>query len=211
MNLRYGIFLRPDPATCWAVTQVTTALRQQFGLVSAGAYPPHVTLIGNLATDAGIDELVARLDPVFTDVAPITVFNSGAHLHGRGYEYNVDLDRHATRPNQALGTVAAATVAAVLPLSLVVDDYLTTPVEDYVFAGHLGLASHDLKVDGRLVDEVGDFIDGLPVVPPPSFVARWYSLFEFRADDWQGPWWQTLTWRNIRSWAVATPAGGVTP
>lgn len=211
MNLRYGIFLRPDPATCWAVTQITTALRQQFGLVSAGAYPPHMTLIGNLATHASSDQLVARLDPVFSSVAPITVFNSGVQRQGDGYEYNVDLDRDATRPNGDLGVIAADTMAAVLPLSIAVDDLLTTPVEEYVFAGHLGLASHDLKVNHHLTDEVGEFIDGLPVITPPSFVARWYSLFEFCADDWQGQWWQSLTWRNVRSWEATTLAGRVTP
>ena len=43
-QIRYGVFLRPDPATSVAVTQITGQLRAQYGLVSAGAFPPHVTL-----------------------------------------------------------------------------------------------------------------------------------------------------------------------
>lgn len=200
MDIRYGIFLRPDPVTCWTVTQVTTALRQQFGLVSAGAYPPHATLVGNLATEATVDRLVATLDPVFSGVAPFAVYNSGVRRQGDGYEYNVDLDATGTVPNRALGSIADAALAAVLPLSVVVDDFVTIPVEEYAFIGHLGLASHDLKVDNHLVDEVGEFIAGLPLAPPASFVARWYSLIEFRADDWSGQWWHSLTWRHLRSW-----------
>ncbi|MGO4586843.1 hypothetical protein AB4Z38_23630 [Arthrobacter sp. 2RAF6] len=35
-----------------------------------------------------------------------------------------------------------------------------------------------------------------------SFTLRWYTLFEFRAD-WDGPWWEQMTWRHIKSWDVA--------
>jgi hypothetical protein len=202
-DVRYGIFLRPDPATCWTVTQVTHALNKQFGLVSAGAFPPHVTLIGNLATPATEAELIAALDPVFHEVRPFPVYNSGIDRREVGtYEYNVNLDESGTRPNEPLGRVAAAVAKAVEPLSVRVDDYMTPPVAEYEFAGHVGLASHDLAVDGHLSAEVGDFLAGLPLRPPPSFIARWYSLFEFRTD-WSGHWWLDLTWRHIRSWEAA--------
>lgn len=200
MDTRYGIFLRPDPVTCWTVTQVTTALRQQFGLISAGAFPPHATLIGNLATEATVDRLVASLDPVFGGIAPFPVFNSGVRRQGDGYEYDVNLDATGTVPNVALGRIADAVMAAVRPLSVVVDDFATVAVEDYTFAGHLGLASHDLKVENHLADEVGEFIAGLPLGAPASFVAHWYSLIEFRADDWSEQWWRSLSWRHLRSW-----------
>ncbi len=47
-QFRFGVFLRPDPKTCAAVTQITGQLRAQYGLISAGAFPPHVTLAGSL-------------------------------------------------------------------------------------------------------------------------------------------------------------------
>ena len=47
-QFRFGVFLRPDPKTCAAVTQITSQLRAQYGLVSAGAFPPHITLAGSL-------------------------------------------------------------------------------------------------------------------------------------------------------------------
>ncbi|WP_158778506.1 heme utilization protein [Streptomyces cellulosae] len=201
-DIRYGIFLRPDPATCWAVTQVTLALNKQFGLVSAGAFPPHATLIGNLCTRATETELISALDPVFEKVAPFPVHNSGISRTGSDtYEYDVNLDASGTRPNEPLCRVAAAVAKAVEPLSVPVDDHLVTPVADYAFAAHLALASHDLLVDNRLTDEVGEFLAGLPVQPPASFVARWYSLFEFRAD-WSGRWWQNMSWRHLHSWEV---------
>ncbi|WP_086559279.1 hypothetical protein [Streptomyces africanus] len=199
-DIRYGIFLRPDPATCWAVTQVTFALNRQFGLVSAGAFPPHATLIGNLCTQATETELITVLDSVFENVTPFPVYNHGITRTGTGsYEYNVNLDASGNRPNEPLGRVADAVAKAVVPLSVPVDDFLVTPVADYRFAGHLALASHELAVDNRLSNEVGDFLAGLPLHAPESFAARWYSLFEFQAD-WSSHWWQNMSWRHLHSW-----------
>ncbi|MEU1802269.1 2'-5' RNA ligase family protein [Streptomyces sp. NPDC019937] len=201
-EIRYGIYLRPDPATCWTVTQVTHALNKQFGLVSAGAFPPHATLIGNLFTHATEAELISGLDPVFANVEPFPVYNSGIARTGPGtYDYNINLDATGTKPNEPLGRVAGAVAEAVAPLSVPVDDFLVTPVAENTFAAHLSLASHDLLVDNRLTDEVGEFLAGLPLQPPASFVARWYSLFEFQAD-WSGHWWQNMSWRHLHSWEV---------
>jgi len=157
-NTRYGIFLRPDPTTCWTITQITTALRAQFGLVSSGAFPPHATIVGNLATTSSAEQVVEAVDPIFRKVPSIAVFNSGVVRQGGCYEFNVNLDDSGQQPNTELGQVANAVLSAVLPLSTRVDDAYSTAVEDYTFAGHLGLAGHDLKVDGHLSDEVGEFI-----------------------------------------------------
>lgn len=203
-DIRYGIFLRPDPETCWAITQITQALNKQFGFVAAGAFAPHATLIGNLRTNATTEELIAALTPVLDEAQPIPVYNSGIERTYKGtFEYNINLDAARSQPNEPLGQVAAGVKGAVLPLSVPHDDYLVTPVADYEFAAHLGLASFELHVDQRLSDEVGDFIAGLPIVAPASFAARWYTLFEFRAD-WNGPWWENMPWRHVKSWQ-ATP------
>src|SRR4029450_14112930 len=41
-QVRFGVFLRPDPKTCAAVTQITSQLQAQYGLVSAGGFPPPI-------------------------------------------------------------------------------------------------------------------------------------------------------------------------
>jgi hypothetical protein len=194
-DIRYGIFLRPDPATCWAVTQITLALRQQYGFVAAAAFPPHATLIGNLQSSIGEEELIAILDGVFDAVRPMTVYNHGIRNHA----YDIDLDASGEHPNEALGHVAAEVKAAMAPIHLRHDDYLVPNVQDYRFAGHLSLASFELQVDKRMADEVDEFIRGLPVAVPSSFVARWYTLYQFRAD-WSGHWWENMRWRHVKSW-----------
>ena len=199
-DIRYGIFLRPDPETCWAITQITHALQQQYGFVAALAFAPHATLIGNLKVDISEHELVAVLDRVFVDVKPVAIFNSGIQRTHKGtFEYNIDLDADAAAPNAPLRRIASLVKDAVLPLHVTHQDYLAPNVEDYTFAGHMGLASFELHVDNRLSDEVGEFISGLPISAPASFAARWYTLFEFRAD-WSGHWWNDMPWRHVKSW-----------
>ena len=201
-DIRYGIFLRPDAATCWNVTQVTFALERQFGLVSAGAFPPHATLIGNLATDASENDLAGALETVFTGLRRFPVYNSGI-VRTVGYHYDVNLDELGLLPNEPLNRVARAVKETVLPLSVPVEDFIVTPVADYEFSGHLGLASHELAVDESLADQIGEFLESLPVEPAPaSFDACWYSLFEFRSN-WSGRWWEGMTWRHVRSWEAA--------
>jgi hypothetical protein len=39
-DVRYGVFFTPDARTSAAVTTITGLVRAQFGLVSAGAFPP---------------------------------------------------------------------------------------------------------------------------------------------------------------------------
>ncbi len=199
-EIRYGIFLRPDPETCWAVTQITYALKQQYGFVAAAAFAPHATLIGNLNSGVIDEELIDILDGVFYGVPPIPVYNSGVECTHKGtYEYNINLDAKRQSPNEQLGLLAGAVKEAVLPIHVRHNDYLAPNVQDYTFAAHLGLASFELHVDNRLTPEVGEFIAGLPIVPPSSFLARWYTLFEFRAD-WSGYWWENMPWRHVKSW-----------
>lgn len=200
-STRYGIFLRPDARTCWAQAQINLALRQQFGLISAAAFPPHATLVGNLHTDLRPAEVIELLDPVFADRPAFEVHNAGVKRVGDCYLYDVHNDE-AGEPNQPLLQIAHAAKAAVLPTSLDHGDHLVSEVRDTTFWAHLSLASHDLIVDPHLADEVGLFIDELPIDAPGSFDAEWFSLFEFTSEDWADEWWRTLTWRHLHSWQL---------
>lgn len=194
---RYGVFLRPDPATCWAVTQIVQAVREQFNLVAAAAFPPHATIVGNLRPRVGEAELIARLDPVFEKVRPFTVYNHGV----RDFAFNVNDDESGQNPNADLAAVNEAVRAVVGPLHLHHDDYLAPNVEDYRFRAHLTLAGFDLGLDPRLKAEVAEFIDELPIPVPASFTLNWYTLYQF-TSDWDGRWWETQTWRHVTSWDV---------
>ena len=123
---RHGVFLRPDPLTCWVQAQLNSVLVQQFGVVSAAAFPPHATLVGNLRTDVGPEALVRLLDPVLDATTPFTVHDAGLARLGGALVYDVHGDGTG-RPNPPLVRLAEAVRDAVLPVSLPITDHLVTP------------------------------------------------------------------------------------
>ena len=200
-SIRYGVFLRPDPLTCWAQTQINLALREQFGIVSAAAFPPHATLVGNLHTDATAVELVDLLTPVFANRVKFDVYNAGIQQVGDSLLYNVHEDGKGA-PNAPLVDLAAAVKSALLPVALDHDDYLVPQVGETEFWAHLSLASHDMRGARDRLEEIGEFLAGLPISAPPSFTAKWFTLFAFETDDWTGEWWRSLRWTHQRSWSL---------
>lgn len=199
-SIRYGIYLRPDPRTCWAQTQIQSALAQQYGLVSAAAFPPHATLVGNLRTDESVETLNAFIGSTVKEVRAFTVFNKGIERAGDSYLFNVHEDGYGG-VNRAFADLANTVKAVIRPLALPADDYLVAPVDQHQFWGHLSLASHDLIVDNSLSDEVGEFLAGLPIEFPDQFEAKIVTLYETTSDDWSGHWWKTLRCRHLRSWS----------
>ena len=76
-QFRFGVFLRPDPRTCAAVTQITGQLRAQYGMISAGAFPPHVTLAGSLPVVVPLAELIQLIGFVLRRRRTFAVQNLG--------------------------------------------------------------------------------------------------------------------------------------
>jgi len=198
---RYGVFLIPDPQTGVAVTRITGQLRAQYGLVSASAFPPHVTLVGSLPL-AGEDAaaLAGVLDGVLGSRTSFPVSNAGIGWLGGSLIYDVH-HRHGT-PNAPLIDLAAAVDAAVRPLlSPTAPGTLAADVrESSRWHGHFSLASHDLETRPELRDEVQAYAEGLGVDVPQEFDARVIAVYEFRHSTWSGPWWADMRWTHLRSW-----------
>lgn len=205
---RYGVFLRPDPRTSMAVTTVTTQLRAQFGFISAGAFPPHATLVGS--QHLGRDE-DAICDAVTAALAPLTSFlvvNSGVgRLRGGAVVYDIHHVADGS-PNAPLVELAAAVDAAVAPLRRPADDPEPNLFDRDAFRAHLSLASHDLSVRPDLSAEVEEFIHGLGIEASATFAGDTVSLYRTRSDDWSGRYWLTLTWEHLHTWRLPLPCAG---
>ena len=201
-QVRYGVFLRPDPQTCAAVTMITGQVRAQYGFVSAGAFPPHASLVGSLPLAAPVEDLVAGVDQALSSIRPFPVINSGVSPMGRVIVYDVhSLDG---RPNAALVELAGTIDGAVRPL-LAASPAGSLPAdvsETGRWHGHLSLASHDLYQREDLHDEVLDYIGGLAVPHPPRFKAEVITLYRFEHRDWTGDWWTQLAWSHVHSWRL---------
>ena len=201
-DVRYGVFLLPDARTSAAVTMITICLRAQFGLVSAGRFPPHVTLAGSLPL--AVDE--ARLLDAVREVAgrhgPVPVADAGLkRLWGAVLVLDVHDDVDGS-PNVALLDLAVDVMDVVRPLlgpaaQLAADLHGR---EDW--HGHLSLASHDLGERPDLIDEVEEFVRQLDEPCPAQFTATRLAVFRFHHPDWAGGWWTDFSWELVRSFVL---------
>lgn len=198
---RYGVYLRPDARTCRAVTVVTDQLRAQYGLVSAGAFPPHATLVGSQPFGRDVTEVVQALTTLLADRPAFDVHNAGVRGQGIGYVYDV-----AERPdgtlNQDFVQLAADVDAAVDPFRRTMD---SPPSNDFLpekWRAHLSLASHDLYGRPDLRDEVGAFIRDLDIDVPSGFRGDTVVLYRTASPDWSGRWWHTMTWEHVHTWTL---------
>lgn len=200
---RFGVFLRPDPRTCAAVTTVTAQLRSQYGLVSAGAFPPHATLVGSLPLAGGVESLVPALDRTLAATRSFVVQNSGVARLGAVLVYDVH-DRDG-RPNDDLLALKSRVDGAVRPLLAPTGPgELAADVQDLAaWRCHVSLATHELFERPELLDEVESYVGGLGVAVPADFLADTVSLYRFAHPTWFGPWWETMRWDHLRSWHLA--------
>lgn len=194
MPERYGVFLRPDPLTCAAVTRITGQLRAQFGLVSAGAFPPHATLAGSLPLAVPPEELLRTLDAAL--VAPFTARNHGLAWQNGGLVYDVH--------GEPMAELAEAVVAAVRPLLAPAPGLAPDVFERGTWRGHLSLGSHDLAARPDLHEEVEAYVRGLAVEVPPEFPAEVVAVYRLEHESWAGPWWRAMTWEHVRSLRLAS-------
>jgi hypothetical protein len=190
MAERYGVFLRPDPLTCAAVTRITGQLRAQFGLVSAGAFPPHATLAGSLPLAGPPEELTRALAPV----ARFTVRNHGLAWLNGGLVYDVH--------GEPMAALAATVDAAVRPLLTPAPGLPADLFEPGRWHAHLSLGSHDLAARPDLHEEVEAFVRGLSVEVPAEFSAEVVALYRLEHATWTGSWWRAMTWEHVRSWRL---------
>lgn len=200
---RYGVYLRPDPHTCLAVTTITGQLRAQYGLVSAGAFPPHATLIGSQHITADPQRIIDALTPALAGCAPFPMYNNGVQRQGIGFVYNVHFHADGRTANSDLIGLARTVDQAAAPLVTPASSPQPGDVFDpATFQGHLSLASHDLYQRPDLHAELEDYLHGLPVTYPATFTAENVALYRTRSKDWTGRWWQTLSWEHMHTWRL---------
>lgn len=199
-DIRYGWYLRPSYAMCRAQAEMHDLLQRQFGLVCGGVFMPHATIKGFFRSDASIAEIIAAFDGAVRGHQPFTVYNRGPVPFGRG---GVALNIHETEDGSVNGPLQALHESAWKAIApLVHPDCTFTPTEGAMerFRAHLTLAMADLRPE--FFDEVFSFINDACPIGPDQFQAEYFHLFAFQSDDWEGNWWETLTWKLLHSWKL---------
>ena len=200
-SYRYGVFLRPDPITCATEVRIHAVLKQQYGFVSCPVFPPHATLAGSIRIVDDESKASDVVNQALAGTKPFIVHNAGPARLGAGIVYDVHYLPDGST-NDTITNLAITMNSVLEPLSTPVQDYLVSPFEPARFHAHLSLAAFELALKPELVDEVLRFIDGLGEEPPRRFTADSIAMYRFHSQNWDGPWWQTMTWEHIRSWRL---------
>lgn len=205
-DVRHGVFLLPDDRTGAAVTAITNRLRERLGFVSAGRFPPHVTVAGSLPLAVPEPALVDAVQGLAARHPRFRVTNAGPRrLWGSVLAFDVHDDGHG-RPNQALVDLAADLVDVVGPM-LRPTTHLPADVrgpEDW--HGHLSLASHELRGRPDLLDAAEQVVAELDEPYPARFTAVRLAVVRLHHPDWAGDWWTGFRWETVRVLLLAEGA-----
>ncbi len=198
IDLRYAVYLIPPYPVAQHVVEIHHMLRKQFGFVAADRFQAHVTLKGFFKKLPGPPEtLAAKLDEVFIDRKPFPIHISGYRIDDIGIGLNVSLIDGA--PNASLMTVREDIVNVVRPTIAPDCDFVAADLGN-PFEGHLTLAFRDIPVEMQ-ADVLAYLVDA--PIPGAPFMARTFHYLAFHSQDWAGSWWETLTWRLLKSWHLS--------
>jgi len=199
-RIRFGFYLRPSFAMSRAQCEMHDLLRRQFGLEVGGKFMPHATIMSFFRSDAGLARIEAAIGGIVSRHRQFTVTNNGPRPHGRS---GVSLDVHHNAngtPNGAMQAIHEDTFRSLIPLVHPECEFAFGNWSGERFRAHLTLAMADIP--DVLFDEVLEYTRTAEPIGPREFTAEYVHLYAFESDDWGGRWWETMTWRDLRSWRL---------
>jgi 2'-5' RNA ligase len=206
---RYGLFLRPPARLARAQWEVHSLLRAQYGLVAAGAFPPHMTVLGHVPVPVQDQDLAIQAGVRVADgLGPVRLYNAGVAPHRGGICHDVGRTRDGS-PNSGLLDLFRRAAVEFAPLrGDPGPEHRAGVTSEALFYGHMTLAGHDLADRPWLYDEVLTFINELDVGLVGDYVADRLGLYRFETrSGWDGNWWETMSWTMLASYPLeAQPA-----
>jgi 2'-5' RNA ligase len=195
---RFAVYLIPPYDVSRLVMEIHQMLRKQFGLVAADRFQVHATVKGFFKkVDGPVAPLVERLNALFLVQRPFPIYFSGYRNDEIGIGLNVSLADG--KPNEALYAFRERVVEVVRPTIAPDCDFVASDLGN-PYEAHITLAFRDVSLS--LYDDVLAYLADAPL-PSTPFVARDFHFLQFFSEEWDGRWWQTLSWQLIKSWHLS--------
>jgi 2'-5' RNA ligase len=195
---RYAVYLVPPYQVAQPIAEIHQMLRKQFGFVAADRFQIHTTLKGFFKkVEGAMEPMTERLGAVFSDVEPFPVHFSGFRITDIGMGF--DVSRIGEQPNPALMALRTQIVDAVRPFIAPDCDFIEVELGT-PFAAHITLAFRDIPL--TIYDDVLAYLEKAPL-PTKPFTAQTFHLLQFFSADWTGAWWETITWKLLKSWYIS--------
>jgi 2'-5' RNA ligase len=194
---RFAFYLIPPYQVARDVAEIHTILRKQFGLVAADNFQVHCTIKGFFKKiDGPLEPLIANLESILIDQEPIKIEISAVKIGAKSIV--MDISNTGDMLNTKLLDFRDQVVDVIRPYIAPDCDFVTADL-GFPFQGHITLAFNDIPVGLR--EQILRFLDKAPI-PKGTFDARTFHFLEFFSDNWDGPWWETLTWKLHKSWML---------
>jgi 2'-5' RNA ligase len=196
-NSRFGFYLLPPYPIARDIAQIHHMLEKQFGFKAAGRFQVHCTVKGFFKKITGpVAPLIDELDDLLhNEQPPLVEFNGILSAHNA---IMLDLSRIDDAYNQPLAAFRSRIVDVIRPYISkdcdFVEDDLGNP-----FMAHITLAFRDSPQERH--QDVLSWLQDAPI-PHTQFQANRYHFLEFSSEDWEGAWWETLTWKLHKSWML---------
>jgi len=196
---RYAIYLIPPYKLSKGVSEVHYMLRKQFGFAAADRFPVHCTVKGFFKkNDKPAIQLQEELGQFFKTQPAIPVSVEDLRVDPIGF--GLSLMTRDGKPNSPFLEFRERVVELTRP-------YIA---DDCDFKGHdLGREFHPhitfsfRDIPNEIYDDVFAWMKDGPDLKG-SFLADTFHFLEVFSKDWSGPWWDTLTWRLLKSWRLIT-------
>ncbi len=194
---RFAVYMIPPYQLSKGVSEIHYLLRKQFGFAAADLFPVHCTIKGFFKmNDRPASQLQDELDGFFQTQPSIPVSVEDYRVDPIGF--GLSLLTRDGKPNTPFLEFREKVVDLTRP-------YIA---DDCDFKGHdLGREFHPhitfsfRDIPNELYDDVFTWMEDGPDLKVP-FLAETFHFLEVFSKDWSGSWWETLSWRLLKSWRL---------
>ena len=200
---QYGIYLIPPPHLVYPISQSQQVLSAEFNAHTAGKFMVHCTIKGffKLAQNTSIDEFIPKLDELFNSLQVFSTEITELYSNIEGlFGPSIVL---LLKRTEALHKLHNDVWSIVRPY--IAEDCVFSPIEGAgaSFRPHITLGMADLPTEPGLFQQATALCQYIYVnLPRTNFICQDLQLIEFSSDNWNGPWWETLQYKQIKGWQL---------
>lgn len=194
---RLAFYLIPPYPFSKDIALIHSMLEKQYGLSAANRFQVHCTIKGFYkANEKPITRLLDELDKFLNTQKPFMVAFSGCIIKPISIVMRLDAINGAV--NQQLLDFRESIVKIIKPYVADDCDFIESDLGP-PFKAHITLAFRD--VSNETAPEILNWLRDAPL-PVGQFLADNFHLLEFLSEDWDGDWWETITWKRLKSWRL---------
>lgn len=195
---RFAVYLIPPYPLSQRVAEIHRLLRKQFGFQAADRFPAHCTMKGFFKKDAApVKAIQDRLDALFQGERALPAAAERSRRDEIGF--GLSLMALEGKINTPLIELRERIVDVVKPFIAPDCDFREHDL-GRPYHPHITFAFRDCPQ--RYHDQVLSWLEDGPELDSP-FLADRYHFMEFFSEDWNGAWWETITWRLIQAWTLS--------